>query len=138
MTRSILLIEDETRFAKIMALELQEAGYHVTIASDGPTGLKQAKETAPDLLLLDWSLPGLTGPDLCRQLRKADQDTPVIFVTSYAEEEGKRVAMAAGANDYLMKPFDINALLDKIRTFLAQTMVPVALDWDHHVMTSHG
>ncbi len=137
MTRSILLIEDETRFAKIMALELQEAGYEVTVASDGPTGLQQAKETSPDLLLLDWSLPGLTGLDLCKQLRKADQATPVIFVTSHAEDEGKRVAIEAGANDYLMKPFAINALLDKIRSFLAQAMMPTAMDWENNVMPRH-
>lgn len=114
MTRSILLVEDEACFAQIMALELQEAGYQVTVVRDGLTGLEQAQAIAPDLLLLDWSLPGLTGLDLCKRLREADQATPVIFVTSRAEDEGKGVALAAGANDYLMKPFKIDTLLDKM------------------------
>lgn len=119
MTRSILLVEDEARFAQIMALELQEAGYQVTVARDGLTGLEQAQEIEPDLLLLDWSLPGLTGLDLCKQLREIDQATPVIFVTSHAEDEGKKVALAAGANDYLLKPFNINTLLKKMTVLWA-------------------
>ncbi len=117
MKGSILLVEDETCLARLMALELSEAGYDVTIASDGLAGLEQAEANAPDLLLLDWSLPKLTGLDLCAKLRRAGDAVPIIFVTSRAEDEYKAIALEAGANDYLMKPFNINALLDKISTF---------------------
>ena len=124
MKGSILLVEDETRLAKLMALELSEAGYDVTIASDGLRGLEQAKTLAPDVLLLDWSLPKLTGLDICAKLRTAGDAVPIIFVTSRAEDEYKAIALEAGANDYLMKPFNINALLDKISTFFTPAMSP--------------
>ncbi len=125
MKGSILLVEDEARLARLMALELSEAGYEVTVASDGLAGLEQAQATTPDLLLLDWSLPKLTGLDICAKLRTAGHAVPIIFVTSRAEEEYKEIALEAGANDYLMKPFNINALLDKISTFFNPPLSPV-------------
>jgi len=124
MKGSILLVEDEVRLGRLMALELSEAGYEVTVAQDGLTGLDQARATAPDLLLLDWSLPRLTGLDICSKLRMAGYDLPIIFVTSRAEEEYKEIAIAAGADDYLTKPFNINALLDKISLLFSKKAVP--------------
>lgn len=127
MKGSILLVEDESCLAQLMALELSEAGYEVTIARDGLIGLEQATTTQPDLLLLDWSLPRLTGLDVCAKLRQAGQAVPIIFVTSRAEEEFKAIALEAGANDYLMKPFNINALLDKITALFNPAIAPA---WD--------
>lgn len=124
MKGSILLVEDETRLARLMALELSEAGYEVTVANDGLLGLEQAQTTAPDLLLLDWSLPKLTGLDICAKLRTAGHAVPIIFVTSRAEDEYKAIALEAGANDYLMKPFNINTLLDKIRRLFSKASIP--------------
>ncbi len=124
MKGSILLVEDEVRLAQLMALELSEAGYNVTIASDGLAGLEQAQTTDPDLLLLDWSLPKLAGLDICAKLRTAGDAVPIIFVTSRAEDEYKAIALEAGANDYLMKPFNINALLDKISAFFSSGLYP--------------
>lgn len=128
MKGSILLVEDETCLARLMALELSEAGYEVTIAKDGLLGLEQAQTTAPDLLLLDWSLPKLTGLDICAKLRIAGHAVPIIFVTSRAEDEYKAIALEAGANDYLMKPFNINSLLEKISAFFAPAAVSLELN----------
>ena len=120
MKGSILLVEDEVRLGRLMALELSEAGYQVTLAQDGLAGLEQAQALAPDLLLLDWSLPKLTGLEVCKRLHQAGWSIPTIFVTSRAEEEYKAIALAAGADDYLMKPFNISALLDKISAVFSQ------------------
>jgi len=124
MSSHILVIEDEAKLARFVELELQYEGYQVTLAGDGLTGLTRIRELQPDLVILDWMLPGLSGIDLCRRLRNTGTDVPVILLTA-KDEVGDRVAgLDAGADDYLVKPFDIEELLARVRVQLRRTQKP--------------
>ncbi len=118
MKGHVLLIEDESCLAQIMDLELSEAGYEVTTVNNGTTGLRQTQFLKPDVLLLDWGLPGMSGLDVCETLRSQGNEVPIIFITSRAEEDGKAEALRAGASDYVMKPFSLDELLSKMEQIL--------------------
>jgi len=121
MTSHILLVEDETKLARFIELELTSEGYRVSVAHDGMTGLGLAREAAPDLVILDWMLPGLSGVEICRRLRSTGSQVPVILLTA-KDEVGDRVAgLDAGADDYVIKPFSIEELLARIRAHLRRT-----------------
>jgi DNA-binding response OmpR family regulator len=121
MTVHILLVEDELKLARFVELELTTEGYQVSVANDGMTGLTLARESEPDLAILDWMLPGLTGVELCRRLRATGSTVPVILLTA-RDEVGDRVAgLDAGADDYVVKPFSIEELLARIRAHLRRT-----------------
>jgi DNA-binding response OmpR family regulator len=128
MTSHILLVEDEVKLARFVELELSSEGYRVSVAHDGMSGLALARESQPDLAILDWMLPGLTGVELCRRLRSTGIKVPVILLTA-RDEVGDRVAgLDAGADDYVVKPFSIEELLARIRAHLRRTQEP---DADH-------
>ncbi|MFE4106184.1 response regulator transcription factor [Almyronema epifaneia] len=110
----ILLIEDNPNTAKLMELELLDAGYQVTVAYDGLVGLAVAQTLGPDLVLLDWQLPSLTGPEICQSLRQAGYQEPVIFVTARSDSEDLAIGRQVGANDYIVKPFGSEVLLSCI------------------------
>jgi DNA-binding response OmpR family regulator len=121
MSAHILLVEDEVKLARFIELELGSEGYRVSVAHDGMSGLSLARELAPDLAILDWMVPGLTGVELCRRLRSTGSKIPVILLTA-KDEVGDRVAgLDAGADDYLVKPFSIEELLARIRAHLRRT-----------------
>ncbi len=118
MTAHILLVEDEEKLAKFMQLELSYEGYQVTVANDGLTGLTTTRESKPDLVILDWMMPGLNGLEVCRRLRATGDRVPVILLTA-KDEVGDRVAgLDAGADDYVVKPFSIEELLARVRAHL--------------------
>ena len=124
MTAHILLVEDEVKLARFLELELNSEGYCVSVAHDGVAGLTLARESAFDLAILDWMLPGLTGVELCRRLRATGNKIPVILLTA-RDEVGDRVAgLDAGADDYVVKPFSIEELLARIRAHLRRTSEP--------------
>ncbi|MDJ1184548.1 response regulator transcription factor [Roseofilum casamattae] len=124
MSSHILVIEDEAKLARFVELELQYEGYKVTVAPDGLTGLTRIRELEPDLVILDWMLPGLSGVDICRRLRNTGTDVPVILLTA-KDEVGDRVAgLDAGADDYLVKPFSIEELLARVRVQIRRTQKP--------------
>jgi DNA-binding response OmpR family regulator len=126
MTAHILLVEDEVKLARFVELELSSEGYRVSVAHDGMSGLAIARESEPDLAILDWMLPGLTGVELCRRLRATGSKVPVILLTA-RDEVGDRVAgLDAGADDYVVKPFSIEELLARIRAHLRRTQEPNA------------
>ena len=117
----ILLVEDEVKLARFLELELGSEGYRLSVTHDGIEGLTLARETSPDLAILDWMLPGLTGVELCRRLRATGNKIPIILLTA-KDEVGDRVAgLDAGADDYLVKPFSIEELLARIRAHLRRT-----------------
>ncbi len=121
MAAHILLVEDEVKLARFVELELSSEGYEVRVAHDGMSGLSMAREAEPDLAILDWMLPGLTGVELCRRLRATGSKVPVILLTA-RDEVGDRVAgLDAGADDYVVKPFSIEELLARIRAHLRRT-----------------
>ncbi len=118
MTPKILLVEDEEKLAKFIEMELGYEGYTVTVANDGLSGLMAARDSEPDLILLDWMLPGLTGVEVCRRLRSTGFQVPVILLTA-KDDVGDRVAgLDAGADDYVVKPFSIEELLARVRAQL--------------------
>jgi DNA-binding response OmpR family regulator len=121
LTAHILLVEDEVKLARFIELELGSEGYRVSVAHDGMTGLSLARESEPDLAILDWMLPGLTGVELCRRLRSTGIKFPVILLTARDEVGDRVIGLDAGADDYLVKPFSIEELLARIRAHLRRT-----------------
>ncbi|NJM96323.1 MAG: response regulator transcription factor [Phormidesmis sp. RL_2_1] len=117
-TAHILVIEDEEKLAKFVQLELGYEGYQVTVANDGLSGLMAARDSEPDLVLLDWMMPGLTGVEVCRRLRATGAMMPVILLTAKDGIEDRVAGLDAGADDYVVKPFSIEELLARVRAHL--------------------
>ena len=112
--KKILLVEDEVKLARFVELELKYEGYAVTVCHDGREGLQQISEGEFDMILLDLMLPGLTGIELCRRVRKFSQ-IPIIMLTAKDEVMDKVAGLDSGADDYLTKPFAIEELLARMR-----------------------
>ncbi|MGK7876521.1 MAG: response regulator transcription factor [Xenococcaceae cyanobacterium] len=121
MMSKILVVEDEAKLAQFIELELKYEGYQVTIATDGLSGLTAARESHPDLILLDWMLPGISGPEICRRLRLTGDKVPIILLTAKDEVSDRVAGLDAGADDYIIKPFSIEELLARIRANLRRT-----------------
>ncbi len=121
MTAHILLVEDEVKLARFVELELTSEGYQVSVAHDGITGLTLARESSPDLAILDWMLPGLSGLEICRRLRSTGSSIPIILLTAKDEVSDRVAGLDAGADDYVVKPFSIEELLARIRAHLRRT-----------------
>jgi DNA-binding response OmpR family regulator len=124
MTVHILLVEDEVKLARFVELELSSEGYQVSVAHEGLSGLTLARELSPDLLILDWMLPGLTGVEICRRLRTTGSKVPVIFLTARDEVSDRVAGLDAGGDDYVIKPFSIEELLARVRSHLRRTQEP--------------
>ncbi|MDJ0518675.1 MAG: response regulator transcription factor [Trichodesmium sp. MO_231.B1] len=124
MSSQILIVEDEAKLAQFIELELKFEGYQVTVANDGFTGLTMAREIKPDLILLDWMLPGLSGLELCRRLRTTGDKVPVILLTARDDVTDRVAGLDAGADDYVLKPFSVEELLARVRAHLRRTQEP--------------
>jgi len=114
----ILLIEDARDLAEVVRRELEGAGYDILLAGDGKTGLDLALRFRPDLIILDWMLPGMDGLEVLRRLRAADSPLPVLMLTARSEEADRVVGLELGADDYLTKPFSMRELLARVRALL--------------------
>lgn len=112
--KKILLIEDEVKLARFVELELRYEGYDVTVCHDGREGMQMITDHAFDMILLDLMLPGLTGIEICRRVRKFS-DVPIIMLTAKDETMDKVAGLDSGADDYLTKPFAIEELLARMR-----------------------
>lgn len=121
MAPRILVVEDEKKLAQFIELELKYEGYQVNIAYDGLEGLTAARESHPDLIVLDWMLPGLSGLELCRRLRQTGDAVPVILLTAKDEISDRVAGLDAGADDYVVKPFSVEELLARVRAHLRRT-----------------
>jgi DNA-binding response OmpR family regulator len=121
MSAHILLVEDEVKLARFIELELGCEGYQISVEHDGLSGLTKAREAAPDLVILDWMLPGLTGLEVCRRLRTTGNKVPVILLTAKDEVSDRVAGLDAGADDYVVKPFSIEELLARVRAHLRRT-----------------
>lgn len=112
--KKILLVEDEVKLARFVELELQYEGYDVTVCHDGREGMNQIMDNLFDMILLDLMLPGLTGIEICRRVRKFSQ-VPIIMLTAKDEIMDKVAGLDSGADDYLPKPFDNREFIARVR-----------------------
>ncbi|MBW4657655.1 MAG: response regulator transcription factor [Drouetiella hepatica Uher 2000/2452] len=136
LTAHILIVEDDLKLARMVAAELGFEGYRVTAAHNGMDGLAAARETQPDLLILDWMLPGLPGIEICRRLRATGNLVPVIMLTAKDEVSDRVTGLDAGADDYLTKPFSLEELLARVRANLrrAYPETPDVLQFENLTM----
>ncbi|MDO9093951.1 MAG: phosphate regulon transcriptional regulator PhoB [Rubrivivax sp.] len=125
----ILVVEDENAIAELIAINLRHAGFEVRLAADASSAQAAVDRELPDLVLLDWMLPGQSGVELARRWRAASRtrELPLIMLTARAEEADKITGLDAGADDYLSKPFSTKELLARIRAVLRRR-APEALD----------
>ena len=126
---SVLVVEDESAIAELIAINLRHAGFEVTVVSDADAAQRAVDRVLPDLILLDWMLPGQSGVQLARRWRSEarTRELPLIMLTARAEEADKITGLDAGADDYLTKPFSTKELLARIRAVLRRK-APEALD----------
>lgn len=115
MSKRILIIEDNSDLARLVAVHLRDLSYEVDIAEDGPSGVAKAKQTVYDLVLLDLMLPGLDGLDVCRRIREKPPYVPIIMLTSRSSETDRVVGLEVGADDYVTKPFSIVELVARVK-----------------------
>jgi len=125
----VLVVEDESAIAELIAINLRHAGYEVTIASAADQAQSEVDQVLPDLVVLDWMLPGQSGLALAKRWRSQarTRELPLIMLTARAEEVDKISGLDAGADDYLTKPFSTQELLARIRAVLRRK-APQALD----------
>jgi DNA-binding response OmpR family regulator len=114
----LLLVEDEQQAARMIAKGLQQEGYVVDVATDGESGLQKALLRPYDLVILDIRLPGKDGWAVCGELREAGQQTLILFLTASGAHQDRVKGLDLGADDYLVKPFDLNELLARVRALL--------------------
>ena len=117
---SILVVDDEPVFIEALTISLEREGFGVIAAGDGPAALKAISEKDPDLILLDVMLPGMSGIDVCREIRKSSS-VPVIMVTAKGEEIDAVVGLEVGADDYITKPYRLRELIARIRAILRRS-----------------
>ncbi len=130
----ILVMEDEDALATLLQYNLEKEGYDVTVAPDGEEGLIQVDERMPDLVLLDWMLPKLSGIEVCRRLRgRAEtRNIPIIMLTARGEETDRVRGLDTGADDYMTKPFSMTELTARIRAVLRRIRPGLADDRVNH------
>jgi two-component system phosphate regulon response regulator PhoB len=120
MGARILIVEDEEPLTLLLRYNLEAEGYEVDTASRGDDGDVKLKESAPDLVVLDWMLPGLSGIELCRRLRARPEtrQLPIIMLTARGEESERIRGLSTGADDYIVKPFSVPELVARVRALL--------------------
>jgi two-component system response regulator RegX3 len=146
----ILVVEDEESLSEAIAFLLSKEGFEVEIAATGPSAIEKFELSGADLILLDLMLPGLSGTEVCRQIR-AKSSVPIIMLTAKDSEIDKVVGLELGADDYVTKPYSSRELIARIRAVLRRgdlsdsatevgvlSVGPVRLDIDRHIITVNG
>ena len=120
MTANILLVEDEPAIQELLAFNVTQCGYRAISAGDAEAAMAQINRELPDLILLDWMMPGISGVELARRLRtdSRTRDIPIIMLTARSDERDKVVGLESGADDYITKPFSPRELMARIRAVL--------------------
>lgn len=147
---SVLVVEDEQSLREPLVYILQREGFDVLEAADGPAAIVEWQKGAPDLILLDLMLPGMSGVDVCREIRSRS-NVPIIMVTAKDSEVDKVVGLEIGADDYVVKPYSTRELLARIKAVLRRGTAPdssktgslleagpVRLDTERHVVSVNG
>ncbi|MGA0545014.1 phosphate regulon transcriptional regulator PhoB [Brevundimonas sp. VNH65] len=126
----ILVMEDEDALSTLLQYNLEKEGYDVAVAADGEEGLMQVDERMPDIILLDWMLPKVSGIEVCRRLRGRPEtrNLPIIMLTARGEESDRVRGLDTGADDYLTKPFSMVELVARIRAVLRRIRPGLADD----------
>ena len=119
-TQSVLIVEDEENLLEALRYNLERDGYQVRTAIDGEQGLESARESQPDLIILDVMLPVLDGFEVCRILRR-ETDVPILMLTAKGEEIDRVVGLELGADDYVVKPFSMRELGARVRAMLRRS-----------------
>jgi len=122
MSERILVIEDDPAILKLLRRGLAYEGYLVDTATDGRSGLLLARDNHPDLVVLDWMLPGMDGLEVCHRLRTGGE-VPIVMLTAKDTIQDRVQGLDAGADDYLVKPFNLDELLARVRALLRRTQV---------------
>ena len=130
MNPTVLVVEDESALVTLLRYNLERAGYTVRTAMDGEEALLAATEQTPDLVLLDWMLPQLSGIEVCRRLRSRQEtrNVPIIMLTARSEETDRIRGLDTGADDYLTKPFSMTELLARLRAVMRRIRPSLAED----------
>jgi two-component system, OmpR family, phosphate regulon response regulator PhoB len=123
MNPRILIVEDEEALTLLLRYNLEKAGYDVEVVARGDEADLRFKESAPDLVILDWMLPGLSGIELCRRLRARPETSqlPIIMLTARGEESERVRGLSTGADDYIVKPFSVPELLARVSALLRRS-----------------
>ncbi len=122
--RTILVVDDDAHIRKVVRFALEREGYDVVQAADGQEALDQVKSYAPDLLVLDITMPKLNGDEVCRELRRADNQVPIIFLSSRNDEIDRILGLELGGDDYVTKPFSPRELVARIKAFFRRFDTP--------------
>ncbi|MDB5427443.1 MAG: phoB [Phenylobacterium sp.] len=130
MTPHVLVVEDEDSLATLLQYNLQKEGYDVALAGDGEEALLLVDERLPDLIVLDWMLPKISGIEVCRRLRQRNEtrNVPIIMLTARGEESDRVRGLDTGADDYVVKPFSMTELTARIRAVLRRLRPGLAED----------
>ncbi len=129
MSRTVLIVEDDTRIARWVQVYFERAGFAAEVAHDGAAGLARARELTPDLIILDLMLPRVDGVDVCRTLRR-ESDVPIIMLTAREAHTERVIGLESGADDYIVKPFDPGELIARAEAVLRRVRGRV-----QHVLT---
>jgi two-component system phosphate regulon response regulator PhoB len=123
MTATILIVEDEADLRELVRYNLEAEGFRVSVAESGDEAVERIRDGVPDLILLDWMLPGLSGIELCRRWRSREETarTPIIMITARGEEDERVRGLATGADDYVVKPFSMPELVARIQALLRRS-----------------
>jgi DNA-binding response OmpR family regulator len=135
MCACILVVDDEPSVVNLIAYNLRKAHYQVLTASNGRDALHQARQSRPDLILLDLMIPEMDGLEVCRELRKTSE-VPIIMVTARGEETDRVIGLELGADDYICKPFSVRELLARVKAVLRRTQLSNTEESDTTIL--HG
>ncbi len=132
----ILIVEDESALVEILRYNLEKEGFEVAVAADGEEALAASNERLPDLVILDWMLPLVSGLEICRQVRRKPEtrDLPIIMLTARGEEADRVRGLEVGADDYVAKPFSPSELIARVRAVLRRSKPSTSGD----LLTSAG
>jgi two-component system phosphate regulon response regulator PhoB len=146
----ILVVEDEAPLAEVLRYNLEGEGFRVAVAPDGRIAMEKLEESPPDLVVLDWMVPELSGLEICRTMRRRPElrDIPIIMLTAKGEEHDRVRGLDAGADDYVVKPFSPKELVARVRAVLRRTKAgasgeplragPLEMDLETHRVRRDG
>ncbi len=130
MKPQLLIVEDEAALVELLRYNFEKEGFRVSVASDGEAALVSVSEMPPDLIVLDWMLPHVSGLEVCRQIRRKAEtrDLPIIMLTARGEESDRIRGLEVGADDYVAKPFSPSELIARVRAVLRRSKPSTAQD----------